>query len=347
MRTRDLFITLLLTFCLSMTTSAQIVFQKAFGGTNDDYGTSVQQTADRGYIFTGATRSFSKGQYNIYLLKTDSVGDTLWTSTFGDINSEYGYCLQQTSDKGYIICGWYDSLTGWSSRNMFIMKTDSNGNSMWMKGIESGGPAEALSVQQTHDGGYIIGGHINTMPLEHFCLIKINPNGTNAWGKTYGGITNCTNYCVKQLGDGGYIMLGDGTIFGDVSLIRVDSSGSLLWSKSYGGVANAESGYAVLQASDGGFIISGSTRSFGSGASDVYVIKTDSAGSLLWSKTYGGLYNDFGMGIQKTADGGYILTGYCYVTPTDDDVYLLKLTALGDTYGPVHSADLVLIGLNL
>ena len=118
---------------------------------------------------------------------------------------------------------------------------------------------------------------------------------------------------MRQTIDGGYIVSGYTSSFGagntDVWLIRTDTLGNTVWTKTYGG-NRYEEGWSVLQSTDGGYIIAGSTSSFKEGYNDVWLIKTDSSGDTLWTKTYGGSQDEHSFSVQQTTDGGYILTGY-------------------------------------
>ena len=319
--------------------SGNELWSKTFGGTYSDIGYSVQQTTDGGYIITGLADG-GVGFGDVYLIKTDGSGNELWSKIFGvAIYVETAYSVQQTTDGGYIITGSnVDYMEG--DTDHFLTKTDANGVEQWTY-IRQGAEAEAYarSVQQTTDGGYIITGSTNCCPGTlsfmggNVYLIKIDGNGIEQWNKKFGGTGYDEGKSVQQTTDGGYVITGlaDGGVggqgFGDVYLIKTDGSGNELWSKTFGGIGYDE-GSSVQQTTDGGYIITGSTLSFGNGSWDVYLIKTDVSGIEQWTKTFGGIDWEKGYSVQQTTDGGYVITGSS--NSGAGDVYLIKTDANGN-----------------
>jgi len=111
---------------------AQTTFQKTFGGTSWDEAHAVQQTTDGGYIVAGRADSFGVGGSDVYLIKTDSLGDTLWAKTYGGAGSDEGWAVRQTTDGGYIVAGYTESF-GAGLRDVYLIKTDANGDTLWTK----------------------------------------------------------------------------------------------------------------------------------------------------------------------------------------------------------------------
>jgi len=304
---------------------------KTLGGGDTEMGYSAQQTSDSGYIVVGYTES-ATGKKDVYLIKIDAYGDEVWEKTFGEKDYyDVGDSVQQTSDGGYIVAGrksWY----GAGSADVYLIKVDVNGSKVWEKTFGGREYHAKNSVQQTSDGGYIIAGERSS----DVCLIKTDANGSKVWEKTFGEPSPDKVNSVQQTSDDGYIIAGATTPFAggagahDVYLIKTDVNGSEVWEKTFGG-GNADEGASVQQTSDGGYVIAGMTYSYGSGKSDVYLIKTDSNGNKVWEKTFGGSGEDVGTSIRQTSDGGYIVVGW-----TDsygagkDDVYLIKTDTSGN-----------------
>jgi uncharacterized delta-60 repeat protein len=322
---------------------AQVRFAKTYGGTNDEWASSVQQTSDGGYIMAGRTRSFGAGGFDVFLVKTDANGDVQWAKAYGGTGADLAFSVQQTSDGGYIVAGATHSF-GAGGADFFVVKTDANGNVEWAKTYGGTGADTAFSVQQTSDGGYIVAGWTRSFGagnLDIF-LIKTDANGNVEWAKTYGGTGDDRAYSVQQTSDGGYIVAGETRSFGagnlDIFLIKTDEFGNVQWAKAYGGT-NDEWASSVQQTSDGGYIMAGRTRSFGAGGFDVFLVKTNADGNVQWAKAYGGTGADLAFSVQQTSDGGYIVAGYTTSFGAGGaDFFVVKTDANGNiqwakTYG--------------
>jgi len=202
----------------------------------------------------------------------------------------------------------------------------------------------ARYIQQTFDGGYIVAGITYSFGAggEDFFLVKTDAYGNVQWAKTYGGTNSDFRLRVQQTSDGGYIVVGETYSFGvgftDIILIKTDANGNLQWAKTYGG-GGFEGDTYVQQTSDGGYIITTGSTSFGVGGYDVLLIKTDANGNLQWAKTYGGGGNEGAIYVQQTSDGGYILLGGTTSFGAGSyDLLLIKTDANGNlqwakTYG--------------
>jgi TolB-like protein len=307
-------------------------FAKTYGGTNYDWARSVQQTSDGGYIVAGYTTSFGSGYEDIFLIKTDASGNLQWAKTYGGTYWDVAYSVQQTSDGGYIVAGYTGSF-GAGYEDIFLIKTDANGNIIWAKTY--GGTYEdwAYSVQQTSDGGYIVAGY-TAAGWGDFFLIKTDANGNIIWAKTYGETSWDEAFSVQQTSDGGYIVAGRTNSFGagysNVFLVKTDAYGNIMWAKTYG-VTDLDWAFSVQQISDGGYIVAGITYSFGVDSADIFLIKTYASGNLQWAKTYGGTNSDYASSVQQTSDGGYIVAGWTSSFGASwYDIFLMKTDANGN-----------------
>ena len=307
------------------------LFTKNFGGNLWDYGNSVQQTIDGGYIITGEISSSENGSSDIWLIKTDSEGQEEWNQTFDGNDRDYGKSVKQTVDGGYIIIGstgsdyYYD---------VWLIKTDSRGTEEWNQTFGGDNKDYGNSVQQTIDGGYIITGEISSSGngSSDVLLIKTDQQGQEEWIQTFGGSDYDIGNSIEQTYDGGYIITGSTRSYGngssDVLLIKTDQQGQEEWIQTFGG-GYIDIGNSIKQTSDNGYIITGYTQSYGNGSRDVWLIKTNSQGNEEWNQTFGGSYIDIGNSIQQTIDGGYIITG-SRGTDYYSDLWLIKTDYQGN-----------------
>ncbi len=256
---------------------AGYTFRKTFGGKYEDWGNSVQQTDEGGYILVGTTMF---GYANVYLAKTYTNGDTAWTKTLGGFRDCGGSSVQQTTDGGYIITGEAQSLDGNYNFDVNLIKTNADGDTVWTRTFgEAGFFEDGNSVQQTSDGGFIIvGNKWSASSLSNIYLIKTTVKGDTVWTRTFGGSKDNYGNFVQQTTEGGYIICGS-------NLIKTDMNGNELWRKGI-------SGNSVRQTPDGGYIVCGSN-----------LIKTDMNGNELWRKGISG------NSVWQTAEGGYIVCG--------------------------------------
>lgn len=286
---------------------AQVIFQKSLSILYGSSAWGVDQTSDGGYIITGMNQiPNSNNDNDIVLIKTDSVGDTLWTKTFGGLEDDRGYSIKETSDGGFIISGLTLNAGAFLIES-YLIKTNSVGDTLWTKRYSTTNDFIAYSVEQTTDGGFIIGADLHA--TGGVSLLRTDSIGNILWSKGYGGTGYDEGRYAHQTADGGFIVTGISGSFGatnnNVYLLKTDSLGNPVWSKTYD-AGNAEGGLFVQQTSDKGYIVKGYSNIF---TFNNYLIKTDSSGNLVWSKVFDGGSPQIGWSVKQTLDGGYILSG--------------------------------------
>ncbi len=263
-------------------------WDKTYGGPNIEAGYWVDNTTDRGYIVVGTTESHGAGNSDVWLIKTGENGNEVWNKTFGGSKYDAGRCVAQTADGGYIIVGYTKSF-GAGKSDVYIIKTDSDGNLHWNKTFGGENEDVGYSVLQTSNGGYLIAGETDYSLVGgifgDIWLIKTNSSGDEEWSKTYGGTSMDSCYCVVQTVDGGYIIAGYkamGSIgFQDVLLIKIDENGNILLDETFGEI-ESDLGYCVVQIAEGEYVIVGFTASYGAGGFDVWLIKVSSSEAEEW-----------------------------------------------------------------
>jgi len=291
-----------------------VIWTKDYGGPGPDGARSMELTSDGGFIIAGATGSYGIGS-DAYLVRTDADGDTLWTRWYGGSSDEKVYSVQQTSDGGFIFAGRTFSF-GAGESDFYLVKTDAGGDTIWTRTYGGPGSDEARSVVQTLDGGYVIAGETGSFGAGHLdvYLVKTDMNGDTLWTRTYGGVPNDQAYSIRQTSDGGYIVAGQTTSFGagwwDFYLMKTDANGDTLWAKTYGGPYE-DAAYSVRQTSDGGYIMAGYTGSYALDDTDFYLVRTDSSGDTLWTRTYGGPRLEYATEVEQTSpDNGFVIIGH-------------------------------------
>jgi len=312
-------------------------WNKTYGGTDYDYARALVQTADGGYALAGYTGDF-------WLVKTNAAGNMMWNQTYGGTSGDYAWALVQTADGGYALAGGTDSF-GAGGHDFWLVRTDADGTMMWNRTYGGTDVDGAYALLQTADGGYALAGRTNSFGAgnEDFWLVKTDAAGTMQWNQTYGGTDVDVAYALVQTADGGYALAGYtkslGAGKGDFWLVKADAAGNMMWNQTYGGT-DVDGAYALVQTGDGGYALAGYTGSFGAGAwEDFWLVKTDSAGNMQWSKTYGGALTDIANALVQTADGGYALAGYTgFLEGFETDFWLVKTDAAGtmqwnQTYG--------------
>ena len=310
-------------YILKTDAQGSIIWEKIYGGNREDIARSVQQTSDGGYVVVGSTQSFGLGYRDVWLLKTDANGDTLWTKTYGWHNADNeGYSVQQTSDGGYIIGGW-------TVGNMLLIKTDANGDTLWLREYGTDHTSYGFSVQQTSDGGYITAGSYCPETFD-FYVVKTDSDGDTTWSVIYGGFNYDRLYSVKQTSDGGYIAAGgidmpyDGRQTPDICLMKIDSLGGIEWTRTYGDPFCDDVAYSVIETEDHEYVLTGRAYSDSLGEFDTFLLKTDSLGHEIWSTTYIGSGVDWSHCVEATSDGGYIIAGWVSTYTNSYDVWLIK-----------------------
>lgn len=335
------------------------LWDKRYGGTYDDVLTTFKQTNDDGYILSGYSYSGndgdktepSWGQSDYWVIKIDSLGGKQWDKRFGGTANEWLTSQEQTSDGGYILGGYSNSDSSgdktqpswFNSIDYWIVKIDSLGNKQWDKRFGGKSYEQLYTVQQTTDGGFILGGISKsagngdkvqgTRGRTDYWVVKTDSLGVKQWDRRFGGTSFEYLYALQQTADGGYLLGGESaseiggdktqSSFGgwDYWLVKIDAAGNKLWDKAYGGI-NDENLFSMCKTIDGGYLLGGRSNSGISGTKsqpnwdttnatfDYWIVKIDANGDVAWDKDFGGVAHEDEIGnVSQTFDGGYLISG--------------------------------------
>lgn len=368
---------------VKLTSAGNIQWQKCLGGTLEDYAQSIEQTTDGGYIIAGTSNSndgdvtLNHGNTDIWIVKLKNSGDIHWQRSLGGSLSEYAQSIQQTTDGGYIVGGYSssnnDDLTvNHGGIDYWIVKLTNTGIIQWQRSIGGTGDEWTGKVQQTADGGYIIGGNslsndgdISENHGGHdIWSVKLTTTGSIQWKKCFGGTGNENLGSIQQTTDGGYIIAGDSASNdGDVTfnhggsdfwIVKLNNAGTIQWQESFGGSAY-DTVSSMVHTTDGGYAIVGSSGSndgdvtVNNGSSDAWIIKLNNQGIIQWQKSLGSTVSDYGNEVRQTADGGYIIAGISIdnINEGNPDSWVTKVSNSGiiqyeRTYGTYLGYDYLL-----
>lgn len=344
---------------VKLTAAGEIDWSKTFGGSGNDVATYVQETADLGYVIAGNTYSDdgdvtgNQGNGDAWVIKLDNAGTIQWQKTFGGNNVDAANSVQQMADGGYIVaCSTVsenngDVMGSHGAAECWVVKLSEAGVIEWSLCLGGQSYDYARCVQQTADGGFVIGGNILSVDGDvtgnhgyvDYWVVKLNNIQEIQWQKALGGTGTDTLASVIQTTDGGYIVAGNaysqdgdvagsgfhGTFFNDYWVVKLSSTGAIQWKKALGGSGN-DLAQSIQQTTDGGYIVYGYTTSNdgdvsgSNGHVDYWIVKLNAQGAIQWQKTLGGTnqegYNsipqqvDGAHSIQQTTDSGFILAGY-------------------------------------
>jgi len=342
-----------------------IQWQRSYGGSKKDIALCTKQTSDNGYILAGYSESndgnltLNHGNYDFWILKLDSNGNIEWQKSLGGSSYDIAQSIEQTFDGGYIVAGTSSSNDGdvtgnHGSEDYWVVKLDKDGNIEWQKSLGGSNIDSAFALSKTSDGGYIVAGESysnNATGKSDFWIVKLNHIGDVQWQKYLGGSSFETANSIKETFDKGYIVAGysasnDGDVTGnhgsyDYWVVKLNNNGMIEWQKSLGGTG-IDLANSVLQTSDEGYIVAGSSTSNNGdvtenrGSDDYWVVKLDKNGMIQWQKSLGGSDADFTNTIYQTATGDYIIAGVTLSNDGDinsyyggNDIWVVKLDQNG------------------
>jgi len=322
-------------------------WSRSYGGPNSDIGKSVKQTSDSGYVITGYTNSFGAGGYDVFVVKTNSIGDTLWTNTFGGSNWDFGYEVVQTMDGGYAIAGETFSY-GAGDNDMYLIRIDSSGDSLWTRTFGGAEQDYGRTLLETADTGFIIAGATFTFDVDSgdAYVVKTNSTGDTSWTANYGGTGNDLVNDVIETIDMGFACLGTTTSYNamnqDMYLFRIDQLGVMTWYTAFGSNEGSEQGYSLVELRYKRYATLGYTDFLGGGGNEVYMVLTNEIGGFLYGRTYGFSEDEQFYSIAKRPNGGLALLGTTNSVGVGlTDMLLYTTDSIGNDYNDTTFVPLV------
>ncbi len=321
--------------------NGEIEWQRCYGGSDWERTPSILNTINGGYIVAGTTMSndgdisINHGASDVWVVKTDTIGNIEWEKTYGSYGGEGADCIQQTTDGGYIIAGYGGSC---NNHQGLILKIKSNGDLEWETEVGGLVADRIYSIKQDSNNRFVFAGSSQSNSIGgylgyDFYVGVLDSLGNLLWHDRYGG-NNCDRaYSVELSHDGGYIVTGESfSNNGDVSgnhgssdywILNIDVDGNILWQKTIGG-SSGECAYSIKPTLDYCYIIAG--KSFSNdgdvtgnhGGADFWIIKIDQLGNLIWQNSYGGTDGDIPHSICQVSSSEYVVAGFS--TSNDGDV---------------------------
>ncbi len=312
-------------------------WDEVFGENGTDIANSIIQTKDGGYAVVGSIWTKYVRKQDFWLIKLGENGNKEWEKTFNKDEHDIAYSIIQTKDEGYAIAGGTGKRF-WGEVNCWVMKLDAKGNMEWDNNFGGIGWDEIYSIIQTKAGGFIAAGSAWSEGAGRgdVCIAKLDRRGYLVWTKTFGGSDYDDARSIIQTDDGGYAVTGftvsEDTGDRDVWVIKLDKNGNKVWDRTFGGTSE-DWANSIIQTKDRGYMVAGWTSSMGAGKTDVWIIKLNKRGDLVWDRIFGGSEDDEAHSIVQTDDGGYAVAGWTESKGAgNSDVWVIKLDENGNLY---------------
>jgi predicted secreted protein len=301
---------------------------------------SIQQKSNGGFIVAGHTIPTHPSQLTCFwILNLDQVGNIDLQGSFRWYFETFIRSIQQTSDEGYILAGYAQSV-GEGGEDIWVLKLSSSGDVEWQRTYGGNSLDRAFFIQQTGDGGYVVAGYTRSFGAGEgdIWVLKLSSSGDVEWQRTYGGSSDDGASFIQQTGDGGYVVAGYTRSFGagerDIWVLKLSSSGDVEWQRAYGGI-DEDNVFSISQTPEGGYVAGSNTLSFGAGEEDIWVLKLSSSGDVEWQKTYGAYFDEEASFIQQSTDGSYVIAGSTFSFGNGgEDFCILKLAQDGNIEMP-------------
>jgi len=294
--------------------SGKTVWRSAYGGKKKDYAKAITKTSDGNFIAVGATESFSKdGNLDVYVVKFDTEGKRAWQKSFGGEEKDEASAVVAVKGGGVLVAGYTESF-GKGRKDVYILYIDKDGKEIWSKAIGGEDEDEAFAITLTADGGFVVAGKTESYGegRSDFYMLKFDGDGKLLWDKVYGEGNEDVIHGITPTPEGGFVVVGKTGSFGskhsDIDIIKYSKNGKIIWHRIYG-FKSKEWANSITRIAGGGYVVVGTTKSFGFGKFDFYVLELDSEGHSIWANVYGGANKEEANAVTRMADGSILVVG--------------------------------------
>lgn len=320
-----------------------VVWQKTFGGFDNEIGRCVIQTSDGGFALAGFVGSFGAGQADGWLLRLDPDGNIIWENAYGGYLQDDAFAIVENDDGGLTIAGGTRSA-GAGSSDFWVFRVDASGEPLWSKTYGTADYDFAYDIVTTSDGGYAITGGVHCFAQCDFWLLRLDADGSVVFDSTYGGDAREWGNAITATRDGGFVVVAETSSFGsssDAWVVKTDAAGAVIWEKAFGGALSDEA-FGITESPDGTLVVTGSAYDPAASFVSPWAMKLDQDGHVLWRKSLQtpGAWNHVTSPVA-TSDGGYVVTGLTNgaIRPRDGDLLVAKLDCDGDAFACKAFAD--------
>ena len=315
----------------------ELVWDSTYGGSDDDWAFDVIECSDGGFLVGAITYSFGNGWGDIWLIRLDKEGTPEWSHAYGDTNGEYGDAIIELDDGSFVVAGYTNSF-GAGGYDAWLLCVDEDGNHLWNQTYGGSGNDWCFDAVKCVSDGFALVGTTENFGASgrDMWLIRTDDVGNHLWNRTYGGSETEYGRSLVECDEGGFVLAGHTNSYGsgekDAWLVKTDSSGNPIWNHPFGNVGNDEA-YSIVKDNSGGYAFSGSTLSIVSGGQQLWLVKINDDGDLIWQEEYGGEGGDTGYALEKMNDN-YLLGGA--LSASSNDFFLVCANSSGNQMWSEH-----------
>jgi hypothetical protein len=308
------------------------LYQRTIGGSKTENSYAIERALDGGFISVGYTESYGKGKKDMYVVKTDGLGQVEWSKAYGESGDDVAWNVALASDSGFVIVGSSNSYQ--SNGDAIVFKIDKSGSIDWTRSVASDSFEDGYNIiRSLYSKGYYITGYVkNDSNADQGFIAKLGSGGNIRWYKTFGSPGNEEAYGLAEDGRGNVVITGQTTYdsitngglttssgSSDAFIAKFDSTGDFKWMKTFGSTAD-DAGWDI-KVDKNTYIITGWTKAVSTGDNDVFVMTCDTSGNSILGQAFGTAGDDRGFDIViRPSNAGFAVVGYVEAQVGNRDV---------------------------